>query len=578
VTFALQGMGASKGVAIGRIYAVQRGRPEIIEHTLPDARIKPEIARFRRALNAAKAELRAVKTRIPVDTASDVSAFIDTHLLMLEDSALTSVPIELIKRRKCNAEWALKVQRDAVVSVFDAMDDEYLRTRKDDVDHVVSRILGRLLSRSRRHRDVRLGGRVVCSDDLTPADTVLMQHQGISAFVTEFGGPHSHTAILANSLGIPAVVGLHEARHYLRHDELVVVDGRQGVILVEPTPAMVRHYRRRQKAILGFHVSRQRLRTARAVTRDGAVVRLQANVELPTDIEAAVRAGAQGIGLYRTEFLFMNRTEPPGEDEQYETYAEVIRVLKGAPITVRTLDLGADKQVDGGRPGAPVTANPALGVRAVRLCLREPSLFIPQIRAILRASAHGPIRMMIPMLSNLQELAQVRTIVKQCARELEREGAAFDQAIPVGAMIEVPAAALCAEQFARKVDFLSIGTNDLIQYTLAIDRVDDEVSYLYDPMHPAVLRLIRTVIAAGGRSAIPIAMCGEMAGDARYTRLLLGMGLREFSVHANALLEVKQTINESDVGAIRPLTRRVMRTSVPSRRAALIEEINRLRS
>lgn len=579
MTFALQGIGASKGIAIGKVYTIERGQPEILEYVLPKKFVRSELARFKAALKLARSELRGVKQQIPKDTASDVTAFIDTHLLMLEDSALTTVPLDFIREKQCNAEWALKMQRDAVVSVFDAMDDEYLRTRKDDVDHVVNRILRLLLKRDEPEQKggaLRLKGRIVFSDDLTPADTVLMQHQGVSAVVTEFGGPHSHTAILANSLGIPAVVGLHAARQYLRDEELVVVDGRQGVVLVEPIDSMVRYYRKRQKEIERYRTERQKLRPARAITVDGEAVGLEANVELPEDIKAAAKMGAEGIGLYRTEFLFMNRESPPNEEEQYHAYLEVVRALKGAPVTIRTLDLGADKQVDGGRPGAPVTTNPALGVRAIRLCLREPEIFLPQVRAILRASAHGPVRLMIPMLSNVQELGQVLNIVEQCSAELRKQGMAFDESIRIGAMIEVPAAALCANLFARQVDFLSIGTNDLIQYTIAIDRVDDEVNYLYDPLHPAVLKLIRITIDAGRKAGVPVAMCGDLAGDSRYTRLLLGMGLREFSMHPNALLEVKQIINESHIGEIRRFTKRLMRTEKPSKRAALVDEMNRL--
>ncbi len=578
MTFSLQGISASKGIAIGKIHLVERGQLEIPEYVLPKRYVEEEVERFTHALEAARKQLAAVREHIPRDVASDVAAFIDTHLLMLEDSALTKAPAELIRERQCNAEWAVKVQRDALVSVFEAMDDPYLRTRKDDVDHVVRRIQRALMQEDKSSHPPAEGhfaGRVVFADDLTPADAVLMQHQGIAAFLTEFGGPNSHTAILARSLRIPAVVGLHAARQYLRDDETVVIDGRQGVVLVNPDRAIIQHFRKRERDIERHRAARTKLRRAPVVTSDGVRIKLQANVELPADIEAARQVGADGVGLYRTEFLFMNREQPPSEEEQYEAYSGLARKLDGAPVTIRTLDLGADKQVDGGRPGAPVTANPALGLRAVRLCLREPGLFRPQIRAIMRASADGPVKMMIPMLSNTQELLQVVHITKECRRELEREGKPFDEEMPIGAMIEVPAAAVCADIFARHLDFLSIGTNDLIQYTIAIDRIDDEVNYLYDPLHPAVLRLVQLTIRAGERAGIPVAMCGEMAGDARYTRLLLGLGLKEFSVHPNTLLEVKQVIMESDLGALRKYVQRVMRAVKPSSRAALIDEINK---
>lgn len=579
MTFVLQGIGAAKGIAIGRVHTIERGRPEVREYEVAKNAIRSEVARFKRALKAAATELKQVKLRIPKNTATDVAAFIDTHLLMLEDSALTSVPIELIKEKHCNAEWALKLQRDAVVSVFDLMDDEYLRTRKDDVDHVVNRLLRILLKRDGAGEKIpvdHLAGSIVVADDLTPADTVLMQHHGVAAVVTEFGGPLSHTAILARSLRIPAIVGLHAARQYLRENETVIIDGRQGVMVVDPARPILASYRKRQKDIERFRVERQKLRRAEVMTSDGERIGLQANVELPGDIQASTKAGAEGVGLYRTEFLFMNRADTPDEEEQFETYRHLVKALKGAPVTIRTLDLGADKQVDGGRPGAPVTTNPALGMRAVRLCLKEPELFVPQIRAIMRASAYGPVRMMIPMLSNVQELQQVLALVRQCGNQLLLEGVDFNDAMPIGAMIEVPAAALCADLFARHVDFMSIGTNDLIQYTLAIDRLDDEVNYLYDPLHPAVLKLIQNTIKAGRKAGIPVAMCGEMAGDASYTRFLLGMGLKEFSVHPNAILEIKQIINESHIGKIRALTRRVTRTVKPSNRAALLDEMNEL--
>jgi len=576
--FTLHGVSASKGVAIGKVHIVERGLLDVSEQSIKPSRVKNEVARFRRALKSARDELKAVKTKIPPDTATDICAFIDTHLLMLEDSALTNAPVKYIQNKHCNAEWALKLQRDALVAVFEAMDDPYLRTRKDDIDHVVNRIQRILLKRhkpSRGHDEQSFSGRIVFADDLTPADTVLMQHQGVEAFLTEFGGPNSHTAILARSLRIPAVVGLHNARVYLRDEETVIIDGRDGVVIADPDPMTIRHYEKRRREMERHVIARRKLRNAPVVTTDGERIMLQANVELPSDMDAAFQVGAAGIGLYRTEYLFMNRDEPPEEEEQYEAYLKMANALKGAPVTIRTLDLGADKQVDGSRPGAPGSSNPALGLRAVRLCLKEQALFRPQLRAILRVSARHPVRMMIPMLSNMQELMQVTQIIGECQRELKSEGLEFDADIPVGAMIEVPAAAVCADLFARRLDFLSIGTNDLIQYTIAIDRIDDEVSYLYDPLHPAVLRLIQMTIRAGNKARIPVAMCGEMAGDARYTRLLLGLGLKEFSVHPNALLEVKQAINDTHIAHTRRLARRVMRAVRSSTRQSLISEINR---
>ena len=578
MTIALHGISASKGIAIGRVRIVDRGSPEAIERTLDPSRIEAEVKRFRRAVNAARRELRAVKARIPEHTPRGLAAFIDTHLLMLEDVAISKAPITRIRETRRNAEWALKLERDRLVAVFDAMDDPYLRARRDDVEHVVNRVQRHLQGRHGAEEPPSgedCAGRIVYADDLSPADTVLMQHQGVAGFMTEFGGPNSHTAILARSLNIPAVVGLHRSAALLRDDDEVVIEGRQGVVIVSPEEHVKRFYQRREREIARVRTARRRLRSMPTVTADGEPVVLQANVELPVEFAGAVRDGAAGIGLYRTEFLFMNRRDPPDEQEQFGAYSELVEALKGAPVTIRTLDLGADKQVDGARPDAPLTSNPALGLRAVRLCLKEQSLFRPQIRAILRASAHGPVRMMIPMLANTTELDQVLRIMRDCERELDARGERYDASMPVGAMIEVPAAAICADIFARRLDFLSIGTNDLIQYTIAIDRVDDEVSYLYDPLHPAVLRLVTTTIVAGRKAGIPVAMCGEMAGDPHYTKLLLGMGLREFSVHPNALLEVKQIIGETRAAPARRFARRILQSTHPATRLALIDELNR---
>ncbi len=577
MTFTIHGISASNGVAIGRVHAVDRGRIEVVERRIEPSQVEAEVSRFGRAVDAARLELRAVKARIPEGTPREIAAFIDTHLLMLEDEAISKAPVTYIRDMRCNAEWALKLECNALVAVFDAMDDAYLRTRKNDVEHVVNRVQIHLQGERRKTSPSSepAAGRIIYADDLTPADTVLMQHQGVAGFMTEFGGPTSHTAILARSLNIPAVVGLHRSATLLRDGDEVVLDGRQGIVIVSPADIVKRFYERRRREIERIRSARRRLRATPTVTADGEPVLLQANVELPGESVGAVRDGAAGVGLYRTEFLFMNRRDPPDEQEQFEAYAELVAGLKGAPVTIRTLDLGADKQVDGTRPDAPVTSNPALGLRAVRLCLKEQSLFRPQIRAILRASASGPVRMMIPMLANTTELDQVLRIVRECKRDLDARGEGYDASMPVGAMIEVPAAAICADIFARRLDFFSIGTNDLIQYTIAIDRVDDEVSYLYDPLHPAVLRLVANTIAAGRKAGIPVAMCGEMAGDGRYTKLLLGMGLREFSVHPNALLEVKQLIGETRIAPARKLTRRILRSTRATTRDALVDELNR---
>jgi len=577
MSFLLQGIGVSRGIAIGRVHVLQRGEMEIPEYAIPEQFIEDEVERFNNALDQARDGLKEIRNHIPVSTAADITSFIDAHLLMLDDFSLAEAPIQLIREQQCNAEWALQMQRDAVVKVFDQMDDVYLRTRRDDVDHVTGRIQRSLMQQDAPRSEIpdsRHDNYILLAEDLAPSDTVLIKHHGVLAFVTEFGGPTSHTAILARSLQIPAIVGLKQAGKYIRDEEFVIVDSNQGVVLVDPDERILKHYRRLQKEERRYHQALKKLKEAPAVTADGVPISLQANIELPEDIRTTRQAGATGVGLYRTEFLFMNREEPPSEEEQLEDYRRLVRSLKGLPLTIRTLDLGADKQVDGGAQHGPLPTNPALGLRAVRLCLHDPSLFIPQLRAIMRASAYGPVRMLVPMLSSIQEMSQVMALIEQTRTELAAEKLRFDPDMPVGAMIEVPAAAICADIFANRLDFLSIGTNDLIQYTLAVDRVDESVSYLYDPLHPAVLRLIDMILKAGKKAHIPVAMCGEMAGDTRYTRLLLGIGLREFSVHPTSLLEVKHIISESRVSKLSRLSRKAILSAPGTDVEAIIDRMN----
>jgi phosphotransferase system enzyme I (PtsI) len=574
----LSGVGASRGIVIGKAHVVLRDQLDIPEYLIPRQYLDDEVDRLLNAIKSARAQLKAVRKHIPTDAPADVTSFIDTHLLMLEDSMLSDEPVNLIKKQQYNAEWALKVQRDAIVRVFEEMDDPYLRTRKDDVDHVVNRIQHLLLDESEQSQlelGSRLEGYILIADDLTPADAVLMQHYGIAGFITEYGGPTSHTAILARSLGIPAIVGLRHAQRYIQNDEPIAMDGDAGTVIADIDELVEHQYRRLQREEKKRQTELRKLKGKPAITLDGTAISLQANIELPEDIATVRRVGADGIGLYRTEFLFMNRDDTPDETEQYRAYVKVVNALKGAPVTIRTLDLGADKQVDTGPASKPASYNPALGLRAVRLCLRDPELFMPQLRAMLRASAKGPVRIMIPMLSNLTELNQVMVLIEEAKRQLTAEGKKFDPDIPIGGMIEVPAA-LLAGQFARQLDFLSIGTNDLIQYTLAIDRIDDEVSYLYDPLHPAVLQLIHTTIRAGKKAGIPVSMCGEMAGDPRLTRLLLGLGLREFSMHHSALFEIKHRINTSILDVLEKHARKALRGGRQSEIEKIIDKLNQL--
>jgi len=575
MTFTLHGVGVSRGVAIGRAHIIERAELEIDEYHVPDSDINREIIRLRDAVHQAKQDLRAVRNQIPASTAADIAAFIDTHLLMLEDSAFTFDAERLIRKLSCNAEWALKLQRDALVKAFDEMEDAYLRTRKDDVDHVVSRIQRILLNHAPLKHEMpgnRIKGMVVIADDLTPADTVLMQRNGVIAFVTDYGGPTSHMSILARSLGIPGIVGAHRIRRYVSENEMLVIDGTEGVIVGDPDESAITYYRGRQSERKRHIESLEGLRGAAAITLDGYQVELHANVELPGDFAAAHNVGASGVGLYRTEFLYMNRYDEPDEEEHFRAYRTLIRELDGIPVTIRTLDLGADKDFDG-NAGGPPAANPALGLRAIRLSLQEPTLYWPQLRAIVRASALGPVRLMIPMLSTLDEARQVVANIRTVQNDLARHKVAFDPDMPIGAMIEVPAAAICADSFARYLDFFSIGTNDLIQYTIAIDRINDAVNYLYDPLNRAVLRLISGTIDAGDAAGIPVAMCGEMAGDVRYTRLLLALGLRQFSVHPSLLLEVKHVINQTRVGGTADLARQALNAADPEEFKMLLGQL-----
>ena len=571
---ALHGTGVSSGISIGTAHVLKREHPEVPEYVLPRNLIEEEIERFAQAIDGARHQLQDIREHVPAGAPPETVSFIDTHLLILEDSMLSKAPIETIRNEQCNAEWALKRHCDRLIGMFEQIEDPYIRNKKIDVRHVVDRVLRNLLGEASMEQEDIPEGQIVIANDLTPADTVMLKHKRIRAFVTDYGGPISHTAILARSLEIPAIVSLHNATRYIRSDELIIVDGKRGVVLVGADQPLYTEYRRRQKHISQLRKELDNLRRGRSVTLDGHATKLMANIELPADVKTAIKSSAAGIGLYRTEFLFMNRPEPPGEEEQFRAYSKVVKALGGKPVTIRTLDLGADKQVDGGPAGTNIAVNPALGLRAVRLCLQEPELFKPQLRAILRASALGRVRIMIPMISSLDELARVYDLIDETKSELKRQGIKFNPRVPVGGMIEVPAAAIAADLFAPHLDFLSIGTNDLIQYTLAIDRVDDAVNYLYDPLHPSILRLIAMVIDAGRVAGIPVSMCGEMAGDVRYTRLLLGMGLTEFSMHPATLLGIKKIVRSSDFPSLRRFANKVLRTRDVHELHALVDEMN----
>ena len=571
------GIGVSRGIAVGNAYLLHRNQIDVTSRALSKKSVPVEVRRFKRALKTARAELLMVRDNIPKDAPSDVSSFIETHILMLDDGVLSQRPVEIIKSELINAEAALQQQRQELSKVFGAMEDGYLATRMDDVNHVIDSVLRALDDGSDKVvASEQWKGQIIVADDLTPADTVNMQHHGVAGFVTETGGQLSHTAILARSLGIPAIVGVPNIRRYLKAGEVITLDGRLGMVLAEPTDSMLSSFKKQQKENRQRERELDKLIDTKAVTLDGVKLTLSANMEVEDDLKALRRVNADGVGLYRTEFLYLNRDSIPTEQEHFKVYTKVLRGLKGAPLTIRTADLGADKLMNSqiAEHSRPLAHNPAMGLRGIRLSLSDTPLLMPQIRAILRASARGPVRILIPMLTNLVEVDQCLQMIEQIKVSLREDNIDFDEATPVGGMIEVPAAAIAAEQFAERLDFLSIGTNDLIQYTLAIDRIDDQVNYLYDPLHPAVLALIKGTIEAGQKSGIPVTMCGEMAGDERYVRLLVGLGLTDFSMPPNLILETKRNLIACRRSSLKKQTNTLMATPSVQERLTLLDKIN----
>jgi phosphotransferase system enzyme I (PtsI) len=573
VSFTLHGLGVSPGITIGVARLASHHRIEVPHRILPSQDVNKEVRRFEVAVAQVRQEMETLRGQIPPNAPAELAAFLDMHRMILDDGMLSEVPKQLIVAQECNAEWALAQQMEQFLEQFDTVEDVYLRERKTDVVQVVERVQKVLLGHQDRFPTLESSETdcILVAHDLSPADMVVFKRQRFASFITDLGGATSHTAILARSLNIPSVIALHNARELIRDNEIIIVDGQQGVVVVDPDDAVLEEYQLRQNQWRIDSQKLKRLSGSRSNTLDGVEIELMANIELPQDVAAAREAGAMGIGLFRSEFLFMNRNGLPNEDEQYEAYRDVVTAMKGLPVIVRTLDAGADKPLGNLTDH---TLNPALGRRAIRLCLAEPMMFHTQLRAILRASYHGQIKIMIPMLTNLQELRLTYAAIERAKASLLAEGQLFNPAVPVGGMIEVPAAALMASAFAERLDFLSIGTNDLIQYTLAIDRADDGVAYLYEPTHPAVLYLIAETIRAADKLGKPVSVCGEMAGDPRLTHLLLGLGLRRFSMQAPSLLPVKQQLLQADTQKITALVQKILKTSDEDKLEALFHKLN----
>ncbi len=574
MSFTLHGIRASGGIAIGHAHLISHARLEVAHYVIGDKDIPAELKRFDQAVTDVKDELETLHRNLESTAPAELGAFLDVHSMILKDPMLSSAPRALIVERGCNAEWALVQQMDMLLEEFNKVDDAYLRERKNDVVQVVERVLKALLGH-RAQNPAHFAGEdsmIVVAHDLSPADMILFKQHRFGGFVTDVGGVTSHTAILARSLNIPAIVALHYARQTIREHEMLIIDGPQGVLIVDPDKQVLAEYRLRAR---GLDLDRQklkRIRTTRAATIDGALVELHANIELPQDVAVAKESGATGIGLFRTEFMFLNRDTLPDEEEQFEGYRRVAVAMDGLPVTIRTLDLGADKALSNSVERGP--ANPALGLRAIRLCLAEPLMFLSQLRAILRASHYGNIQLLIPMLAHAHEIDQTLALIAEAKATLDLRGLPYNKHVKVGGMIEIPAAALSLSVFLRKLDFLSIGTNDLIQYTLAIDRTDETVAHLYDPLHPAVLHLISNTIQLATRAGVPVAVCGEMAGDAMLTRMLLGFGLRHFSMHPAQLLMVKQQVLKSNLPDLQPVAAKLLRADDPEKARVLLERLN----
>ncbi len=583
LSFTLHGIPVTNGIAIGKALRIAPSAMDVKHYLVDEGAEQTEQARLLNAFEVVRQELRSLRASLPDAAPEEMGAFLDVHGMILADPTLTEKPLELIRGRRYNAEWALATQLEDLLEQFAEIEDEYLRERAADIRQVVERVM-KVLHHGEDHQTLssfyktvsenrELSEIIVVAHDIAPPDMMRFKDLAFGGFITDLGGRTSHTAIVARSLDIPAAVGVRRASELIRQDDWIIIDGDRGIVIVDPSPLILEEYRHLQSERKLEKKKLLRLKYTPTLTLDGVPIDLMANVEMPEDAEQALDSGAVGIGLFRSEFLFMNRKgDMPSEEEQFWAYRKTAEAMKGLPVSIRTIDIGADKPLDGQDDGGHYQS--PLGLRAIRWSLSEPEMFLIQIRAILRASAFGKMKILIPMLAHAQEIDQTLELISVAKKQLENECVAFDPDVQVGAMIEIPAAALSLPLFIRRLDFLSIGTNDLIQYTLAIDRADNSVAHLYDPLHPAVLRLISGVIREAKAANMPVSVCGEMAGEPSMTKVLLGMGLTDFSMHFNQLLSVKKEILRSDMSVLKQSVDELLNAIEPEELQAALQKIN----